>query len=43
MSDDENAERQNTEISLLQAAYPAEFTWRRDRPAEVLCPGKLAN
>jgi hypothetical protein len=36
MNDDENAERQNTEISLLQAAYPTEFTWHKNSPPEVL-------
>lgn len=32
---DENVERQNNETLLLQAVYPAEFSWRRHRADEV--------
>jgi hypothetical protein len=39
---DENAKRQENEILLLQAAYPAEFSWRRHRSDQVFLHLKLS-
>jgi len=41
--DDDNVERQNAEISLLQVIYPTELTWTSDRSNEVLHRFKKAN
>ena len=41
--DDDNIERQNAEISLLQAMYPTELTWTSDKLDEVLHHFKQAN
>lgn len=35
MNDSDNVERQLTEISLLEAMYPTEFTWIQKDPSKV--------
>ena len=35
MNDADNVERQLTEISLLEAMYPAEFIWIQKDPSKV--------